>query len=791
MNYKKYSPLLFIGLISIIINFFLHWVGAFSLIETKLYDYRFRLRGPLTQFKESPPDVVIVEIDDESYRLIPESYPYSRGRVWSTVIRNLTDAKAKVIVFDIMFDAPDHTSKILENHLTKDCANCAYVDGDEQFLQALRYANQNGTKIVLASKMTNDVNRVPAQYIIYPNENILDNTIKTGLVNVVADDIDYVFKRYPIFYKIESNPNDLYLTIAVQSVLSFYDIELKKIKQNVEKQLFQINELSINTYNKEASFLINYYGATSSIFNTFKNYSLYEVIDNHNFNLSSFDEDDDWIDKYINPDNLNYSRFGIEKSPFKDKIVIIGSSLEEDNDFILTPYYNFNGKNALMPGVEMHANAIQQIIDQDYLKVPTSSLKLTDKTVLYQLSVLFFLVLIGLIVSNRKSLLASVSFMLIIIISWFSFSMGSFVNDQLWLFKVIFNSLFSSNISFNHLNIGESILLPVFYPIASLLITFGVNLSYKLLSEQKNKKFLKETFGKYVSPELIEEMYVNKKNPELGGESGVRTAFFSDIQSFSSIAEKMSSSELVELLNEFLSSQTEIIINHKGTLDKYEGDAILAFFGAPVFFKDHATAALDSGIALHENLDFLTKKWSGEGTKWPLLAQNMKMRIGINSGEMVTGNMGSKHHMNYTMMGDVVNIAARLESSAKQYGIYFHTTENTLMAAGEKKYCWRYIDRVQFVGKSVWHQTVEILGYKKGISNKKNKLIEHFNNGLQLYYNQQWDDAIKEFSISINYETNNEEKDINPSKIFIKRAEEFKIFPPRKGWRGAFVLNDK
>mgnify|MGYP000146159316 CR=1 FL=1 len=607
MKYKKYFPLLLIGLISILINLFLHWAGAFSLVETKLYDYRFGLRGPLTNFKQDDPNVVIVEIDDESYRLVPESYPYSRGRVWSKVIKNLTDAKAKVIVFDIMFDAPDHTSKILENHLSENCLNCSYTDGDLQFIEAVKYANQNGTNIVLASKIASDINRVPMEYIIYPNEKVMSPSIKTGLVNVVADDIDYVFKRYPIFYKVDSNPNDLHLTLAIQSVLSYYNINNIKIKQNIAEGLFEINDLSIATFNNEASFLINYYGARSSLFNTFNNYSLYEVIDDYKFDLSSDEDDDDWIDKYINPNNFNYKRFGIERSPFKEKIVIIGSSLEEDNDFVLTPYYYYNGINNLMPGVEMHANAIQQIIDQDYIKVPSSSLKLTDKSFFYQLSILLLLTIIGLILSNRKSLLQSVLLISIMCISWFSFSMGCFVSDQLWLIKSLVNTILSLNINFNHLEPGGSVLIPVFYPIASILITFGVNLSYKLFTEQKDKSFLKETFGKYVSPELIEEMYITKTIPELGGESGIRTAFFSDIQSFSTIAEKMSSSELVELLNEFLSEQTEIIINHKGTLDKYEGDAILAFFGAPVYFDDHAKQALDSGIALHKNLKSLSE----------------------------------------------------------------------------------------------------------------------------------------------------------------------------------------
>ena len=122
----------------------------------------------------------------------------------------------------------------------------------------------------------------------------------------------------------------------------------------------------------------------------------------------------------------------------------------------------------------------------------------------------------------------------------------------------------------------------------------------------------------------------------------------SDLQSFSTISEQLTSKELVDLLNEFLSSQTEIILNNKGTLDKYEGDAILSFFGAPLFFETHAKAAIDSGVSCQNNLVKLCKIWASEGDKWPEIVHSMKMRIGVNTGEMVTGNMGSKHFMNYT-----------------------------------------------------------------------------------------------------------------------------------------------
>ena len=492
MDYKKYSPLIFIGSISIFLNLFLHYIGAFSLVETKLYDYRFKLRGPLTELRENEQDVVIVEIDDESYSLISESYPYSRGRVWSNVIKNLVDAGTSVIVFDIMFDAPDHTSKIIENYLSSDCQNCSSFNGDEQFSESVLYAKRNGVDIVLASKITNDVNRIPSDYIIYPTKSIMSENVSTGLVNVVADNIDYVFKRYPIFYRISSEPKKLYLTLAVQSVLDFKDIEFKNITQDVKNKLFKIDNLSINTYDKEASFLINYSGPRSSIFNTFKKYSLYQVIDDNEFDLADEEEDDDWMDKYINPDNFNYSRFGIEKSPFKEKIVIIGSSLQEDNDFVITPFYNYMGIDNLMPGVEMHANAIQQIIDEDYIQVPTSSLKLSDKSIFNQISILIILTLIGLFISNRKSLISSISLVLTTIFIWTSFSIGAFLNDYFWIVKSLINFFGVFHLEYNYIGVNESILIPVFYPIASILITFSVNLGYKLLNEQKDKRLLKQ-----------------------------------------------------------------------------------------------------------------------------------------------------------------------------------------------------------------------------------------------------------------------------------------------------------
>ena len=286
-------------------------------------------------------------------------------------------------------------------------------------------------------------------------------------------------------------------------------------------------------------------------------------------------------------------------------------------------------------------------------------------------------------------------------------------------------------------------------------------------------------------------MYDDKKIPELGGESGIRTAYFSDIEAFSTISEKLTSKKLVDLLNEYLSAQTEIILEHNGTLDKYEGDSVIAFFGAPVFFDNHAKKAIDAAIKCQNNLRILNEKWEKEGEKWPEIVHSMRMRTGVNSGEMVTGNMGSKFNMNYTMIGDVVNTASRLESSAKQYGIFLHTTEDTLSEAGKENYIWRYIDKVVFVGKNVHIQTIEVLSFSNDVNNNLNKLVEAFHEGLKEYYNRNWENAINNFLISEKYEINKLDGLINPSRLYIERARKYKKNEPDGNWKGITNLKQK
>ena len=219
----------------------------------------------------------------------------------------------------------------------------------------------------------------------------------------------------------------------------------------------------------------------------------------------------------------------------------------------------------------------------------------------------------------------------------------------------------------------------------------------------------------------------------MGGDNGMRTAYFTDIQSFSTFSEKLTASELVMLLNEYLTVMTDVLLDGGGTLDKYEGDAIIAFFGAPMDQPDNALRGLKVAVQMQEGCDMLRKKWQSEGDKWPEVVKQMRTRIGINHGDLVCGNMGAENRMNYTMMGDTVNTAARLEEGAKQYGIYTATTYETLKTAGEDEFEWRIVDKTRYMGKSEATTTVEILHFKGKLPAESLQMIETFNKGFEFY----------------------------------------------------------
>ena len=193
-------------------------------------------------------------------------------------------------------------------------------------------------------------------------------------------------------------------------------------------------------------------------------------------------------------------------------------------------------------------------------------------------------------------------------------------------------------------------------------------------------------------------------------------------------------------MNEYLSAMTDILLEQGGTLDKYEGDAVVAFFGAPVPFKNHATRACLTALKMQEAAFTLWNKWQQQGPKWPLITYPFRIRIGINTGVMVTGNMGSSKRMNYTMMGDSVNLASRLESSAKQYGIYTHVSQATYELT-KHEFAFRKLDTIRVVGHQEAITTYELLGAKSTLTPEKKKIQLLFESALDSYHKRDWQQA--------------------------------------------------
>ena len=779
-----------------------------------IYDQDEQFKDKGNERHDNGVNVVLVDLDDESWRLIPDAWPYSREKIWARTVRNLTKAGAKVIVFDIEFDRPDHKSEsalgILRNYkdvtgfdvdavISEDASVLKH--GDDVLADAVNFAKSKGTEVIFASKWVSEATRFPPEYINHPSDRILEAEPREGLINSIDSEIDAVSREYLLFMTLNNMETDstYYLSIAVSAVRSYYNIPDDVLPFfDTENKFFEYGPLKVKTIGHSQTFYIDYYGPASAAspfgkaYSTFFRYPLSNILDDEDFDMG--DEDSDWISNFDSTSSLNQMMLMMDptwevmESPFRDKIVMVGVSAEIFHDVKTTPFFSYKGKQYLTPGFEMHANAIQQLLDKSYIEVKTGSLILDDISRWNHISIIIGLSFLTFFVIFKLDPKWGALIIVLEILAWLSYSMGGFSGDYFWLFRYL-PGVYNSPIP-----IKNPVLIPVVFPMATIFLTYGINVAYKLISEGKDKAFLKSAFGNYISPELIDDMFDNKQAPALGGDNGMRTAYFTDIASFSTFSEKLSASELVTLLNEYLTVMTDILLNGGGTLDKYEGDAIIAFFGAPADQPDNAFRGLKVGVEMQNGCDMLRKKWQSEGDKWPEVVKQMRTRIGINHGDLVCGNMGALNRMNYTMMGDTVNTAARLEEGAKQYGIYLATTIETLQVAGEDEFEWRIVDKTRYMGKNEATTTVEILDFKGKLSTELLQMIEIFNEGFELYQNMKWDEAIEIFEKSEKHEEEYPGRPTNPSKKLISRCEEYKETPPVSGdeeWDGVYTMTKK
>ncbi len=430
----------------------------------------------------------------------------------------------------------------------------------------------------------------------------------------------------------------------------------------------------------------------------------------------------------------------IPKESLKDRIVLLGATEVGVYDLRTTPV------STAFPGVEVHANLLENMINASYFY---------RSDFVYLLSALLILVF-GLIVGIVLPRLRAVSGLI------FSIALlGGYIGGNLWF-------LFT-----------EKTWTSFIYIIGVIILNWFAIILFKFFGEEKDKRFIKGAFQQYLSPKVIDQLVDDPSMLTLGGEKREITAFFSDVKGFSTISESLTPEELVELLNEYLTAMTDIVMKYDGTVDKFEGDAVIAFFGAPISYADHAKRACLASIEMQDKLVEMRNNWRELGK------HELYVRIGLSTGNCVVGNMGSAYRMDYTMMGDSVNLAARLEGVNKQYKTFCMISEFTYKAVKDDLET-RELDMIRVVGKNEPVRIFEVLGRKGEVDPARTKAYKYFSKGLALYRNQKWDEANKYFS-----HTNKLLVRDGASMVFIDRCKEFKTNPPGKKWDGVYQMMTK
>lgn len=637
-------------LVSIFIFLIVALIFTFSILfedaENSSISFRFRLRDPSQKprkleggaqiYKKNPRahnDIMIVGIDKDTIRTLGDEgiiwpFPWS---VHARVARYLSSGNPNTIFFDIMFLDHKKEEKILADAF-KDSGKI-FVDFQFEHSEGDVKFNDIEERMEILNKTTFEVDSDDDQYpwveeAVPPTPLISRSVAGLGYANV-RPDADHVNRRLPLIIKYKGR---YYPSIDLVVLMNYYGIEKKDVEIQIGEyiKLKNLNPEKMTKPNPEKEIKI--------------------PIDDHGF------MDINFIGSHGSFSSVPYYYFNqdgkIEGDSFKNKIILIAaysvSGVAMDTHD--SPY-------GTLFGIEHHANAINTVLQQDFLK------KLTTKQ---NLIIMLAIALMFGFFLPRLRIVFSIS---IAVGTIFIYSLLSYI-----LFDV-------SNI------------IIAFTPVMTQTIaSFTFIIAIRILTEQKEKKYIRSTFSKFVSKSVVDDLLKHPEKIKLGGEEKILTVLFSDIRGFTSISEKLTPEELVEHLNEYLQAMTDIVIKYNGTLDKYVGDEIMAFWGAPIAQDDHHLLACRAALEMMSVLHRLNTNWENIG-KPPL-----DIGIGVNTGAMVVGNMGSNSRMDYTLMGDNVNLGARLEGTNKVYKTHVIISEFTYSYVKDNVFV-RELDLIRVKGK--------------------------------------------------------------------------------------------
>jgi len=423
---------------------------------------------------------------------------------------------------------------------------------------------------------------------------------------------------------------------------------------------------------------------------------------------------------------------------FRDKIVFVGFTAPGLFDLKPTPISSVN------PGMAIHATLLANLLHKDFR---------------VRISPPFALALAAAI-----AVAVGITVMLI---------------PSLWQLSLITLAYAGGLALFFVLSFRQNLWVDAILMAANLCLTFAMSTAFSYATEGRQRRQIKQVFSHYMSDLLIQDLLRHPDKLRLGGEKRVLSVFFSDLAGFTTLSEKLNPEEVVTLLNRYLTAMTDIILASGGLIDKYEGDAIMAFWGAPVLQEDHAARACLAALDNQSRLAELRQEFIHMGLP-PVYA-----RIGINTGDMIIGNMGSSQRFDFTVIGDSVNLASRLEGAGKEYGTSIIISEDTYRQAADRVEV-RELDLLRVKGKEVPVRIYELLAKKGGLDEKGQKVRDLFGDGLGHYRQQHWPEAISCLQRILTSAPED-----GPAKVFITRCQQFMQTPPTDPWDGVYRLMTK
>ena len=723
-----------------------HW-GWFELAEKKSLDWRYRNVRLQDHLRK---DIMILDIDEQSIRALEGvfgRFPWPRD-VHATMLNYLFSCGAKAVAFDVILAEPtqnpmvvcptDGTQFQLYNQMNNPDEQLAQMTGYTGFVHhAAQFTPESmltkSDSAVESVQLFGIDKPVPDPGIVFdsfpqlsaPLPALAANAAGVGAINVMPDDDGPVRRSYTLF----DCQGKLFPSLSISVLRQLASDPEHRAQIRVERDaicVYNPDRVDSAGRPEPVSYRIpvdeigrmnvHYYGGMM----TYDYYPYANLLANNYAALQAGGTDT------------------LGEQQFKGKIIFVGSTATGLMDLRATPF------SSTYAGVETHATMLNNMLEQDFLR--------DEPRWLLLVLLLALAGIMGLWVAQHRALQGGLLTLL--------------------LFAACF---FAVVLAFQRLNLAMSMVAPLAFIAVNYIVLTGAG----YMVEERKRRQVTSAFSQFVNPHVVQEMLKDPDKLMLGGEKRPITVFFSDLAGFTTIAETLSPEEMVKLLNEYLTEMADVIFSYDGTVDKFIGDAVMAFWNAPLPQADHARRACWAALDQLKRLDELRPLWLARG--YP----EMNARMGINTGDVVVGNMGSRTYKNYTVIGDTVNLGARLEPANKPFGTRIMISETTYEIAKEFIEA-RRLDALQVKGKTKAVFVFELMAKKGELTAERQRMLAEYNAGIDRYLAREWDAAVAAFERALAITA-----DDGPSRLYIDRCRAYRNDPPPADWNGVWVLKTK